>query len=185
MPDLPTRFAGLQTDFPQIDLAEAARRLDCSQAALLAAGACGPATPLRPDWGALFQALPALGPVLAGTCNASASLQSQGRFRDVSAGPGHVLVLGAEIDLRLFPGGWAFGFALGGETPSLRFFDDRGQPLHRIDATPATGRAAWQALVDAFAAPGSAAPPERPGPALSLIHIRRCRRTYPWRSPAV
>ncbi|WP_304621462.1 ChuX/HutX family heme-like substrate-binding protein, partial [Roseomonas sp. 18066] len=159
MPDLITRFAALQAGLPPgdpqaADLAQAARQLGCSQAALLAAGALGPALPLRPDWGALFQALPALGPVLAGTRNDSATLQRQGRFRDVSAGPGHVLVLGAEIDLRLFPGGWAHGFALGGAAPSLRFFDDRGQPLHRIDMTFATDRAAWQALVAGFTAPG-------------------------------
>ncbi|NKC29984.1 hemin-degrading factor [Falsiroseomonas selenitidurans] len=139
---------------------EAAQRLGTTEAALVACGATGPASALRPDWPALFAALPRLGRIMALTRNEHAVHERHGAFEDVSAGPGHILVLGPDIDLRLFPGSWAHAYALGGERPSLQIFDRAGTAVHKVFATAETDRAAWAALVGDFAAPEAAAPPE-------------------------
>nr|WP_305123551.1 ChuX/HutX family heme-like substrate-binding protein [Roseomonas sp. GC11] len=141
---------------------DAAARLGTTEAALLASGALGPVTPLRPDWGALFAAMPALGRVMALTRNEMAVHERYGTVRDVSAGPGHILVVGPEIDLRLFPGRWAHGFALGGERPSLQIFDRQGVAVFKLYAAEGTDRAAWSQLEKTFADPQAALPPAEP-----------------------
>ncbi|MBR0647600.1 hypothetical protein GXW73_32525 [Roseomonas hellenica] len=48
---------------------DAAERLGTTEAALVASGALGAATPLRPDWGTLIGAMPAAGRIMALTRN--------------------------------------------------------------------------------------------------------------------
>ncbi|MFB9970889.1 hemin-degrading factor [Pseudoroseomonas cervicalis] len=167
MTDLLSRFRALQAETPHLRARDAASRLGTTEAALLASGALGPVTALRADWAALIGAMPALGRIMALTRNDMAVHERYGQFRDVSSGPGHILVLGPEIDLRLFPGCWAHGFALGGERPAIQIFDDRGVAVHKIYATEGTDRAAWAALVERFADPAAAAPPEQPAAAIA------------------
>ena len=144
---------------------DAAARLGTTEAALVASGATGAATPLRPDWPALLGALPRLGRVMALTRNEHAVHERHGTYLGVSSGPGHILVLGPDIDLRLFPGRWTHAYALAGERPSIQVFDRDGEAAHKVFAVGGgTDMAAWDALVAGFAAPGRPAPPERPPP---------------------
>ncbi|MDQ1077724.1 hemin-degrading factor [Pseudoroseomonas cervicalis] len=162
MHSLLERFQALRAETPHLRARDAAARLGTTEAALLASGALGPVTPLRPDWAALIGGMPALGRIMALTRNEMAVHERYGQFRDVSSGPGHILVLGPEIDLRLFPGSWTHGFALGGERPSIQIFDDRGVAVHKIYAAEGTDRIAWASLVDRFADPAAAMPPLQP-----------------------
>ncbi|MBR0682946.1 hemin-degrading factor [Roseomonas eburnea] len=139
---------------------DAAMRLGTTEAALVASGATGHATPLRPDWSALFAAMPEAGRIMALTRNEHAVHERKGRFEDVSSGPGHILVLGPEIDLRLFPGHWAHAYALGGERPSIQIFDKDGVAAHKIFATAETDRDGWARILAAFAAEAAPPPPE-------------------------
>ncbi|BDG70418.1 hemin-degrading factor [Roseomonas fluvialis] len=141
---------------------DAAERLGTTEAALVASGATGPATPLRPDWAALIGAMPRAGRVMALTRNDHAVHERHGRFEDVSAGPGHILVLGPDIDLRLFPGRWAHAYALGGERPSIQVFDADGVAAHKVFATDATDRDGWAGILRDFAIDAAAAPPAAP-----------------------
>jgi putative hemin transport protein len=141
---------------------DAARQLGTTEAALLASGALGAATPLRPEWAALIGALPAAGRIMALTRNPYAVHERHGRFETVSSGPGHILVLGPDIDLRLFPGRWTHGYALAGERPSIQIFDRDGVAMHKIHATEATDRAGWDSILARFATPAVAAPPATP-----------------------
>ncbi len=163
MPSLAERFAELQRNATKAPLRarDAAARLGATEAALVATGATGPATPLRPDWPALVAGFRDLGPVMALTRNEHAVHERHGRFEDVSSGPGHILVLGPDIDLRLFPGRWTHAFALGGERPSIQVFDRDGEAVHKVFAVAErTDMAAWARLVADFTAPGLPAPPE-------------------------
>lgn len=163
MPSLAERFEDLRRATPGLRARDAAARLGATEAALVACGATGPATPLRPDWPALVGALRGLGPVMALTRNEHAVHERHGRFEDVSSGPGHILVLGPDIDLRLFPGRWTHAFALRGARPSIQVFDRDGEAAHKIFAVEGrTDMRAWAALVEAFAAPGAAPPSEQP-----------------------
>lgn len=139
---------------------DAAARLGATEAALVACGATGPATPLRPDWTALVGALPRAGRVMALTRNEHAVHERHGAYLDVSAGAGHILVLGPDIDLRLFPGRWAHAYALGGERPSIQVFDRDGAAVHKVFATEATDRDGWAAILRDFALDAAPPPPE-------------------------
>lgn len=165
MTTLLDRFQDLrQRSTGQLRARDAAGQLGCTEAALVACGATGPAMPLRPDWPALIAALPRAGRVMALTRNEHAVHERHGAFLDVSAGPGHILVLGPDIDLRLFPGRWAHAYALGGERPSIQIFDRDGVAVHKVFATAATDQAGWQAVLGEFAADGTAAPPPQAPP---------------------
>ncbi len=160
MSDLLERYETLRQEHRHLRVRDAARRLDTTEAALVALGATGAATPLQPDWPALFAALPRLGRVMALTRNEHAVHERHGAYLDVSAGPGHILVLGPDIDLRLFPGRWRYAYALGGERPSLQIFDRDGEAVHKIFAVAgATDLAAWARLVGEFAISDASAPP--------------------------
>lgn len=146
---------------------DAAQRLGTTEAALVACGATGPAVPLRPDWPALIAALPRAGRVMALTRNEHAVHERHGAYLDVSSGPGHILVLGPDIDLRLFPGRWAHAYALGGDRPSIQIFDRDGVAVHKVYATEATDRDGWASIVTEFSVDTAAPPPETPAVAPS------------------
>lgn len=158
MPSLNERYANLMQSTP-MRVRDAAQRLGTTEAALVAAGVTGQATPLKTEWGALFAAMPRLGGIMALTRNEHAVHERHGHFVDVSSGPGHILVLGPDIDLRLFPGRWAHGYALGGDRRSIQIFDRDGNAAHKIFATDKTDKAGWDAVVAAFTAPLAALPP--------------------------
>ncbi len=161
MNELIERYEILRQENRHVRARDAAQRLGATEAALVAAGATGPATPLRPDWPALFAALPRLGHIMALTRNEHAVHERHGTFIDVSTGPGHILVLGPDIDLRLFPGRWRHGYALGGARPSIQIFDRDGEAAHKIFAVEGkTDLAAWQALVGEFTAADAPPPPQ-------------------------
>lgn len=129
---------------------------------------------LRAEWPRLIAALEAVGPVMALTRNTSCVHEKTGIYCNTSAnGPAGRetgLVLGGDIDLRVFYSRWAHGFAVDeagdkGVQRSLQFFDASGTAVHKVFVKPATDLAAWERMVadftDAQGAPGlePAAPP--------------------------
>jgi len=67
------------------------------------------------------------------------------------------LVLGSQIDLRIFPRNWAHGFAVekrdGDEIRrSLQFFDASGEAVHKVHLRPSSNLYAYQNLVGSLAA---------------------------------
>ncbi|WP_431301655.1 hemin-degrading factor [Sediminicoccus sp. BL-A-41-H5] len=159
--NLSARHDELMREEPRMRIRDAAERLGTTEAALVALQG---ATTLRPDWSALFAALPALGSIMALTRNAHAVHERHGRFEEVSAGPGHILVTGPDIDLRLFTRRWAHAFAIAGERPSIQIFDVDGEAVHKVFATERTDRAAWASLVESFTSLAAAAPPLEAAP---------------------
>ena len=151
-----------------------AATLGVSEGALIAAHARPPfllapglsAWRLAPEWPALMAALPRLGVVMALTRNASCVHEKTGRYEQVSGEGAMGLVLGPDIDLRVFYRAWAVGFAVretfeAGDKPaqhSLQFFDATGTAVHKVFARPDTDRAEWDALVARFVADARLAP---------------------------
>jgi putative hemin transport protein len=114
---------------------------------------------LRAEWPRLIAALESAGPVMALTRNASCVHEKTGVYCKTSAnGPAGRemgLVLGGEIDLRVFYSRWAHGFAVDeasdkGEQRSLQFFEASGMAVHKVFVKPATDLVAWDRLVSAF-----------------------------------
>ncbi len=112
---------------------------------------------LHGPWPQVIGELEAVGPVMALTRNASCVHEKTGTYRDSSAhGPAGQemgLVLGAEIDLRVFYRHWVHGFAVHetsdkGVQRSLQFFDAGGLALHKVFTRPASDLVSWQALIE-------------------------------------
>ncbi len=124
----------------------------------LADGALLGAERLRADWPAIVAALEPLGEVMALTRNASCVHEKTGVYRQASHDKHVGLVLGGDIDLRVFYRHWAHGFAVrevnAGENAvqrSLQFFDAAGNAVHKIFMRPQSDLAAYDALVARFA----------------------------------
>lgn len=171
--DLGARWRAYRAEHPKVRIRDAARSLGVSEAELVATGCGDTAIRLQArHWGDVIQALPALGPAMALTRNDSAVHERHGTYGEVSVN-GHVgLVLGEDIDLRLFLQRWRFGFAVReasdhGERRSLQFFDASGHAVHKVYATERTDKNAFEALVARFTAPEQdrTLPIEAPKPA--------------------
>lgn len=143
------------------ELAIAEGELIAAHAGLsLADGALLGAQRLQADWPAIIAALEPLGEVMALTRNASCVHEKTGVYRKASHNNHVGLVLGGDIDLRVFYRHWAHGFAVrevnekGGEKEvqrSLQFFDAAGHAVHKIFLKAQSDLAAYDALVARFA----------------------------------
>ena len=160
--DLAARWSRLRGEQPTLRIRDAATTLGVSEAELVATGVGTTATPLAADWRSILSEMPQVGRVMCLTRNEHCVHERHGRFEDVQVTGPHGLVLGPDIDLRLFLGSWKHGFAVReplkqGERLSLQFFDGTGEAVHKIYATDETDRVAFDALITRHRA---AAPPE-------------------------
>ncbi|MGQ0583883.1 MAG: hemin-degrading factor [Reyranella sp.] len=150
--DLADRWTRLRGEQPALRIRDAATALGVGEAELVALGVGRTATSLGPDWRALLNDMPSVGRVMCLTRNEHCVHERHGRFDDVQVSGPHGVVLGPDIDLRLFLSNWRYGFAVreplkGGERLSLQFFDASGEAVHKIYATDETDRAAFDALI--------------------------------------
>jgi putative hemin transport protein len=142
---------------PKIRIRDAARALGTGEAALVATGCGETATRLQADWAALLKALPSLDRVMALTRNESCVHERHGRYDDVSVNGMMGLVLGPDIDLRIFLSSWKHAFAVTertaqGDRRSIQVFDAAGTAVHKVYATAETSSDAFTALVSRFRA---------------------------------
>jgi len=150
--DLAARWSRLRGEKPALRIRDAATTLGVSEAELVALGIGQTATALAANWRALLTDMPSVGHVMCLTRNEHCVHERHGRFEDVQVTGPHGLVLGPDIDLRLFLGSWRHGFAVReplqrGERLSLQFFDACGEAVHKIYATDETDRRAFDALI--------------------------------------
>src|SRR5690606_949224 len=137
---LTQRWAALRSEQPRVRIRDAAATLGVSEAELLATTVDGRSVVrLAPRFRELLKDVPALGKVMALTRNNDAVHERKGVYEDVSTGGHAGLVVGPDIDLRLFVSDWTHGFALADtgtddQAPrrSLQFFDAQGHSIHKI-----------------------------------------------------
>jgi putative hemin transport protein len=156
--DLRQRLTDLRAGQPGLRARDAAGALGVSEAELVACGVQDSATRLATAWREMLTAMPTLGRVMCLTRNDHCVHERHGRFEQVSANGPHGLVLGPDIDLRIFFGQWHVGFAVaeetkGGPRRSLQFFDAHGTAVHKIYATAATDMVAFDDWIARFRAP--------------------------------
>ncbi len=166
----------VRTSFRQARQTARSRHRDIAQALSISEGElvaahCGPfdsgespltARRLRSEWPQIVTALEALGEVMALTRNESCVHEKVGMYSNISVnGPSHHqvgLVLGGAIDLRIFYGRWAHGFAVeerladGATQRSLQFFDAQGHAIHKVFMKPMSKVAAFFDLIEQFSA---------------------------------
>lgn len=141
----------------QVRARDAAAELGASEGALIASlcGADGEARALRlrDAQADIVKDIEALGPVMALTRNDHVVHEKIGPYVKISINPGTGLVLGEQIDLRIFPAHWRHAFAVLEETKeglrrSIQVFDATGTAVHKIFQKPKTDIAAFDALIE-------------------------------------
>ncbi|PBB94055.1 hemin-degrading factor [Mesorhizobium sp. WSM3864] len=139
-------------DNPKMRERDSAAQLGISEAELVAAHCGHGAVRVEPRVNDLLSGLEAVGEVMALTRNESAVHEKIGVYDKVVTGNHNAMVLGENIDLRIFPKVWAHGFAVekrdGGEIRrSLQFFDAAGEAVHKVHLRAASNLYAYQKLV--------------------------------------
>ncbi|WP_026641399.1 hemin-degrading factor [Bordetella petrii] len=100
----------------------------------------------------IFRELGSLGEVMALTRNEWCVHERHGRYESIHADGPVGLVLGPDIDLRVFFSQWDTAWAVQHDgRHSLQFFDKAGVAVHKVYCTDATDRAAYDALVARYA----------------------------------
>ncbi|MEJ6404824.1 hemin-degrading factor [Yoonia sp. 2307UL14-13] len=137
-----------------------ADRLGISEAQLVAAHLGDGVRAISPNPDQLMPAISQLGEVMALTRNESAVHERVGTYGEYHSGAHAAMVLGKEIDLRIFPKHWTYGFAIDQETDkgrrrTLQVFDAAGDAVHKVFLRETSSHDAWASVVDSLAVEGS------------------------------
>ena len=155
---LKERWAQFRRENPQVRIRDAAKNLGASEAELLATQIGETVFRLNDNFDELLQELHALGRIMALTRNEQIVHERKGEYKNVEVMNGHGkmgLVLGDDIDLRIFFKNWHFGFAVTsgnalGATRSFQFFDDSGTAVHKVFLTETSDLKAYENLVEKY-----------------------------------
>jgi len=155
-PVTPDTLLRAKLDRPDRRARDLAAELGVSEGALVAAQVGRGATRLKAHPNDLVPPVSTLGEVMALTRNDSAVHERVGVYDAYHAGDHATMVLGPEIDLRMFPKHWAHAFAVveeaeAGVKRSLQVFDAAGDAVHKVHLKPASDVAAFERLVTALA----------------------------------
>ena len=148
---LKERWETFKNENPKVRIRDAAKQLNTSEAALLATETGNTVTLLAGDFSELLKEVTSLGYVMALTRNDHVVHERKGIYEKVSFGEHAGLVLGEDIDLRLFMQYWKFGFAVQeGDRKSFQFFDKSGEAVHKIYLTDKSNLEVYTQLVDKY-----------------------------------
>ncbi|MCA2014032.1 hemin-degrading factor [Cereibacter sphaeroides] len=150
--DEPATLRAARAENPKSRARDLAETLGVTEAHLVAAMVDGvEVVRIDADLDRLIPAVQTLGPVLALTRNDSCVHERDGSYLDFRAGAHAAMVLGPDIDLRMFPRHWVHAFAVReGEKRSVQVFDAAGDAVHKVHLRPASNVAAFDALVTAL-----------------------------------
>jgi putative hemin transport protein len=184
---LRARWDAARETRPRARTRDLAEEFGVPEAALVATECGREAVRLKPEWGEILMDAPSLRRVTILTRNHAVVHERHGTFTEVSHDPAHVLVVGPEIDLRIFPKAWGSGFywqqqTKDGARPSLQFFDQNGDSTFKIFATKDSDHAAFAAIAAKFRAedqspaqaitPFERSPEPRPDAAIEVEKLR-------------
>ncbi len=155
---LKERWVQFRTQNPKTRIRDAAAQLNVSEAELLATDCGESVRRLTDNFSELLQEFHTLGRIMALTRNEEIVHERKGEYKNVEVLDGHGkmgLVLGDDIDLRIFFSNWHFGFAVISENPrgtmrSFQFFDIDGTAIHKVFLTEDSDLAAYENLVEKY-----------------------------------
>lgn len=151
--DLKEIWTEFKIQNPKTRIRDAANELNTTEAELVATGIGDNVTLLDGDFRELLKEIESLGHVMALTRNDHVVHERKGIYENVSFNNHVGLVLGPDIDLRLFLGDWKFGFAVHeNDRHSLQFFNSKGEAAHKIYLTEKSNNKAYVALVTKYTA---------------------------------
>ena len=141
-----------RADNPKMRERDLAAQIGITEAELVAAHCGDGALRIEPRVNDVLTGLEAVGEVMALTRNESAVHEKIGIYDKVVTGNHNAMVLGEQIDLRIFPKIWSHGYAVekrdGDEIRrSLQFFDGAGEAVHKVHLRAGSNLYAYQRLV--------------------------------------
>ena len=134
----PEQIREFRSQNPKMRERDIAAQLGISEAALVAAEVGLTATRISPEPRHLLARAEGFGEIMALSRNESAVHEKIGVFENIRNGKKAAIVLGENIDLRIFPGRWAHAFAVtktddeGNEKLSLQYFDVTGAAVFKV-----------------------------------------------------
>lgn len=144
----PAHIRALRAEAPKLRARDFAAQHGLREADLVAAQVGAGATRIAPHPDALMPLVTALGDVMALTRNESCVIERRGTYEAYHSGGHAQMVLGSEIDLRIFARHWVHAFALDeGGKRSVQIFDAAGDAIHKIHLKPESDVAAFDRLV--------------------------------------
>ncbi len=155
--EIKTRRDTILAQEPRLRARDLAAKLDISEAELVVLGRDdAEATRLKPEWFSIIADVSTLGYVMALTRNESCVHERKGVYGKVGGNAHVALIVGDDIDLRIFLSQWRFGFGVietteHGLRRSLQFFDAAGDAIHKIYLTDRSDIAAFDRLVAKWA----------------------------------
>ncbi|WP_064705959.1 hemin-degrading factor [Rhizobium bangladeshense] len=148
----PSEIRAFRAENPKMRERDIAAQLKISEAALVAAEAGISVTRIDGSAMRLLERVERLGEVMALSRNESAVHEKIGVFENIKTGMQSAIVLGENIDLRIFPSRWEYGFAVSKrdgdqERLSLQYFDKAGNAVHKVHLRPNSNIEAYHAIV--------------------------------------
>ena len=148
----PAQIRALRTETPKARARDFAAANQITEADLVAASVGHGTVAIVADPDRLMPWAAKLGEVLALTRNESCVHERVGEYLDYRSGAFASMILGPEIDLRIFAKHWVHAFAVeeaGEEGPkrSLQVFDAAGDAVHKIHLKPQSRHELWADLV--------------------------------------
>lgn len=153
--DLRAAWREYREQHPGTRIRDDAAALGVSEVELLATGCGENVVRLEATWPELVGQLDRLGRVMTLTRNDSAVHEKTGVYENISATGAMGLVLGDDIDLRIFYSHWHSGFAVetearGAIRRSLQFFDADGTAVQKVFLTDESHGDVYHALVSTY-----------------------------------
>ena len=148
----PDQIRALRAENPKARARDFATQHGITEADLVAAFVGQTATAIVADPDRLMPWAGRLGEVMALTRNDSCVHERVGSYLDYRTGAFAAMILGPEIDLRIFAKHWVHAFAVeepGEEGPkrSLQVFDAAGDAVHKVHLKPQSNHALWPDLI--------------------------------------
>ncbi|TAX56904.1 hemin-degrading factor [Rhizobium leguminosarum] len=148
----PAEIRAFRADNPKMRERDIAAQMKISEAALVAAETGISVTRIDGSALKLLERVAGLGEVMALSRNESAVHEKIGVYENIKSGAQAAIVLGDNIDLRIFPNRWEHGFAVSKkdgdqERLSLQYFDKAGNAVHKVHLRPSSNMEAYHAIV--------------------------------------
>ncbi|MBK0326881.1 hemin-degrading factor [Rhodobacteraceae bacterium F11138] len=149
----PHAIRAARLDAPKLRERDLATTLGISEAQLVAAHVGQGVTRITADMDRVIPQLNRLGEVMALTRNESCVIEKVGVYDEYRGGEHAGLVVNADIDLRMFPRHWVYGFAVEKQTDtgvrrSIQIFDAAGDAVHKIFLRDTSIVEEWDGVVE-------------------------------------
>ncbi|HVU57588.1 MAG TPA: ChuX/HutX family heme-like substrate-binding protein [Puia sp.] len=155
---LKEQWIAFRAEHPQVRIRDAARKMQTTEAGILASFAGSSTMQLNNEFPSLIRRLHELGYIMSLTRNESCVHERKGVFEEVAIHGRHVgVVTGSDIDLRMFFQHWAYAWAVfmdadAGFKDSIQVFDHQGTAVLKIFLQKDSDHAAFESIVRDFSA---------------------------------